>query len=68
MGFEPAFAASEWPQTHALDRSVIGIGAEKCTGCKLYIAMTVSESCPVFSEGKERSFTNLERSNSEQEI
>ena len=25
-GFEPAIPASEWPQTHALDRAVAGIG------------------------------------------
>jgi hypothetical protein len=25
-GFEPAIPASEWPQTHALDRAVTGIG------------------------------------------
>jgi len=26
VGLEPAFAASERPQTHALDRAAIGIG------------------------------------------
>jgi len=25
-GFEPAITATEWPQTHALDRAAIGIG------------------------------------------
>ena len=25
-GFEPTIPASEWPQTHALDRSATGIG------------------------------------------
>jgi hypothetical protein len=25
-GFEPAIPESEWPQTHALDRAVAGIG------------------------------------------
>ena len=25
-GFEAAIPASEWPQTHALDRAVTGIG------------------------------------------
>ena len=25
-GFEPAIPASEWPQTHALDRAATGIG------------------------------------------
>ena len=25
-GFEPAILASEWPQTHALDRAATGIG------------------------------------------
>ena len=26
VGFEPAIPASEWPQTHALDRAATGIG------------------------------------------
>ena len=26
VGFEPTIPASEWPQTHALDRAATGIG------------------------------------------
>jgi hypothetical protein len=29
VGFEPTFPASEWPQTHALDRAATGIGLIK---------------------------------------
>jgi len=32
----PAIAESERPQTHAVDRAISGIGAEKCTEYKLY--------------------------------
>jgi hypothetical protein len=28
-GFEPAIPASEWPQTHALDRAATGTGIGK---------------------------------------
>jgi hypothetical protein len=28
-GFEPAIPASEWPQTHALDRGATGIDSDK---------------------------------------
>jgi hypothetical protein len=28
-GFEPAISASEWPQTHALDRAATGIGSSE---------------------------------------
>jgi hypothetical protein len=32
MGFEPAFPASEWPQTHALDRTASGVGIKPLVG------------------------------------
>jgi hypothetical protein len=28
VGFEPAIPASEWPQTHALDRAAVRIGIQ----------------------------------------
>jgi len=42
-GFEPAIAASEWPQTHAVDRAAAGIGycwayAHKCSTILSYSA------------------------------
>jgi len=38
-GFEPAIPESERPQTHAVDRAVTGISAEKCTAYKLVVSM-----------------------------
>jgi hypothetical protein len=37
-GFEPAIPASEWPKTHAVDRTAIGIG------WALFIPQTASDS------------------------
>ena len=33
--FEPTITASEWPQTHALDRSATGIGAGRIMSIKI---------------------------------
>jgi hypothetical protein len=40
-GFEPAIAESERQQTHAVDRAVTGIGAEKCAEYKLCVSIKI---------------------------
>ena len=40
VGFEPAILASEWPQTHALDRAATGIGQMLQYSSKIFSYIT----------------------------
>ena len=38
-GFEPTIPANEWPQTHALDRAVTGIGCHAVNWKQIKVSM-----------------------------